>query len=160
MADNYQLFSAELDIQSREEYEFFKKIFNLDLASMFKGLDEQAKNAKLAELSDQFDIDFDDSDVEYKFPNFQYELSETSLWVYSEDYGDISQIGKIMISFFKKHRNNGVFYLTYSNTCSKPRIGEFGGGALFVTMHGMKHFNVDEFITQQLVEHQESLDNQ
>ena len=35
--------------------------------------------------------------------------------------------------FLKRFRPDQWWSLTYAATCSKPRVGEFGGGAVFVT---------------------------
>ena len=39
--------------------------------------------------------------------------------------------------------------LTYATTCSKPRVGEFGGGAVFVTAHEIKWQNAYDFVEQE-----------
>jgi hypothetical protein len=39
--------------------------------------------------------------------------------------------------------------MTYASTCSKPRIGEFSGGALFVTASQVTFFNARDFVERQ-----------
>jgi hypothetical protein len=39
--------------------------------------------------------------------------------------------------------------LTYAITCSKPRVGEFGGGAVFVTGSDIKHFDTWQFANEE-----------
>ena len=51
--------------------------------------------------------------------------------------------------FLKKFRPDQCWSLTYSTTCSKPRVGEFGGGAVFVTANKIKWQNAYDFIEQQ-----------
>ena len=51
--------------------------------------------------------------------------------------------------FLKKFRPADCWPLTYSETCSKPRVGEFGGGALFVTATDVKWQSAFSFIEQE-----------
>ena len=51
--------------------------------------------------------------------------------------------------FLKKFRPDQCWSLTYATTCSKPRAGEFGGGAMFVTADEIKWQNAYDFIEEQ-----------
>jgi hypothetical protein len=51
--------------------------------------------------------------------------------------------------FLKKFRPDQCWSLTYATTCSKPRAGEFGGGAVFVTADEIKWQNAYDFIEDQ-----------
>ena len=55
------------------------------------------------------------------------------LWVYAEESGSPDNVAWLVQKFLKKFRPDQCWSLTYSTTCSKPRVGEFGGGAVFVT---------------------------
>jgi hypothetical protein len=55
------------------------------------------------------------------------------LWIYGEEYGDAQQVALFVQEFLARFRSNEYFTLTWAETCSKPRISEFSGGALFVT---------------------------
>ena len=39
--------------------------------------------------------------------------------------------------------------MTYARTCSKPRVGEFGGGAVFVTADEVKWENAYDFVEEE-----------
>jgi hypothetical protein len=55
------------------------------------------------------------------------------LWCYAEDWGNPSNVAWLVQKFLKKFRPGQCWALTYATTCSKPRAGQFGGGAVFVT---------------------------
>jgi hypothetical protein len=40
--------------------------------------------------------------------------------------------------------------LTYANTCEKPRVGEFGGGAMFVTADNIVWEDSYTFVAEQV----------
>ena len=55
------------------------------------------------------------------------------LWIYSEQYGSVDQVAWLVQKFLRQFRPQDIWALTYACTCSKPRIAEFGGGAVIVT---------------------------
>lgn len=63
------------------------------------------------------------------FPSFEWALEEkdTFLWLYASESADIDYLVSFVQAFFKKFRPKAVFTATGADTCSKLRIGEFGG---------------------------------
>ena len=55
------------------------------------------------------------------------------LWLYSEDHADLDQVALLAQNFLREFRPADVWTITYATTCSKPRVGAFGGGAGIVT---------------------------
>ena len=55
------------------------------------------------------------------------------LWFYAEESGSPDNVAWLVQKFLKRFRPDQCWSLTYAATCSKPRVGEFGGGAVFVT---------------------------
>ena len=55
------------------------------------------------------------------------------LWIYAEEYGDVEHVALFVQEFLARFRSYEYFTLTWAQTCTKPRISEFSGGALFVT---------------------------
>ena len=50
--------------------------------------------------------------------------------IYTEENCDLEALGDLLVCFLEKFRPNEVISFQYAHTCSKPRPGEFGGGAL------------------------------
>ncbi len=63
------------------------------------------------------------------------------LWIYTVDTGNVEQVAYFAQQFLKTHRPHSFFAFTYAETCNKPRINEFGGGAVFVTAKNVTHFD-------------------
>ena len=55
------------------------------------------------------------------------------LWVYGEDYRNPGQRRMVGSEVSQNVPPDQCWWLAYATTFSKPRVGEFGGGAIFVT---------------------------
>ena len=70
------------------------------------------------------------------------------LWLHA-DYGNPDHVAWLVQKFLKQFRPDQCWSLTYAGTCSKPRIGEFGGGAVFVTANKIEWQDAGDFVEQQ-----------
>jgi len=123
---------------------------------------EDAVPAKVAETEPEwsglrFLRDNGDYDPDCDCLGFEWSFSVDSdhggwgrhLWVYAEESGNPDNVVWLVQKFLKKFRPDQCSSLTYSTTCSKPRVGEFGGGAVFVTADEIKWQNAYGFIEDQ-----------
>jgi hypothetical protein len=92
---------------------------------------------------------------------FQYEFCDDHdqpggwgrhMWLYAEEGAELDLVAHLVQKFLRKFRPNDCWSLTYATTCSKPRVGEFGGGAVFVTAAEIKYENAYGFVDQQRAE--------
>jgi hypothetical protein len=51
--------------------------------------------------------------------------------------GSPEDVCDVLERFIKDNRPSGYVAFTWADTCSKPRPGEFGGGAAFVSAKGI-----------------------
>jgi hypothetical protein len=79
------------------------------------------------------DAQWDDLGFEYSFHDDPPTGWGRHLWLYTEGWGNISNVAWLVQKFLKKFRPGQCWGLTYAATCSKPRVSEFSGGAVFVT---------------------------
>lgn len=126
MANNYLFFSEEITNLTPEETEWIET--------------ELAKEPEKPE-------DYDD------LPDFEWKVCSNpdgthSLWLYSEEYSDPAQVAGFVQAFLKKFRPTGYFELQWAETCSKPRIGEFGGGAVFVTATDVDYWSAGPWLAK------------
>jgi hypothetical protein len=70
------------------------------------------------------------------------------LWIYSEASGYPENAARFVQGFLAKFRTTHCFSLTYSNTCTSPRIGEFAGGAIFVTADQIREGHAYDWISR------------
>ncbi|MCH8890822.1 MAG: hypothetical protein IH827_07080 [Myxococcales bacterium] len=61
----------------------------------------------------------------------------------------VERIAHVVRKFLATFRLQQCWSLTYAATCSKPRVGEFGGGGVFVTAEDVIWFDADQFVEQQ-----------
>lgn len=94
--------------------------------------------------------DFGNDDEEL---GFEYEFRSDPelgqhLWLYADEWGSPHLVAHLVQEFLRQFRPNAWWSLTYATSCFKPRIGEFGGGALFVTAEAIESFEVGDFLEQ------------
>lgn len=75
---------------------------------------------------------------------------EHNLVVYAEECGEPEQVVEFLKHLLPHLPEDTVFTLTWAETCSKPRPGEFGGGAVIVRKSGETWMNTHEWVRQQL----------
>ena len=76
------------------------------------------------------------------------------LWVYADEWAYLDGLACLVQKFLKRFRPDQCWSLTYATTCSKPRAGEFGGGAIFVTADQIRGQSAYDFIEQQAADFQ------
>lgn len=75
--------------------------------------------------------------------SFDYSIHEArrEIIFYAEEYGNVNAVAELVQEFILKFRPDYVFQITYGETCSRPRPGEFGGGAYVVSKYGIERVN-------------------
>lgn len=121
MANNYLQFSEQILNLTPDELQWVKEFLNEappedDDPALALWLEDRAVEAQEAEC----------------YPNFQWE-ADTNLWIYAEEYADLVQVAVFIKLFLKRFRPLEIFSLTYAETCSKMRVGEFSGGWITVS---------------------------
>ena len=68
-----------------------------------------------------------------EYPNFQYEVTPTEVWIYAEESGELEEaadfIQDILDAGFSTKEE---ILLEWANTCSKMKINSFSGGAVLI----------------------------
>ena len=116
MANNYIMFS-----------EMISELTATEMAWIAERLDEHVQAQD--ESADGYE---DDARV----MDFDCAFEPDGFWVYSEEVGNVDCVCDFVQKFLAKFRPDKVWYLNYAWTCSKPRVGEFGGGKAKVTAKG------------------------
>jgi hypothetical protein len=148
MADNHTQFSESLDIPSFEAAQWIRKVLELD-----PEVEEDLTALKSAlSLTDIEQAELD------PWPQFEWEIENEnqSLWLHCDYHCDFDHIIWFMQSLLKKFMPTKIFTLTNAETCSKPRIGEFGGGWLVVSASEVKNGNTWEACEKAVEEIQEN----
>lgn len=92
---------------------------------------------------------------------FQYEFLDDHdepdgwgrhMWLYADEGAELDLVAHLVQKFLRAFRPKDCWSLTYAETCSKACVGEFGGGAVFVTAAEIMFENAYGFIEQQRAE--------
>ncbi len=76
------------------------------------------------------------------------------MWItaYGDDGGSLDAVANFLQKFLKKFRADEIVTITWADTCSKPRIGEFGGGAVVITAKTQKWMTTYDWAHQTVQE--------
>jgi hypothetical protein len=159
MADYYLQFSEVIANLTEQEEAWLEE--QLQPIRVF-GDREYPEDAVPAELTSteeewsgvRFLRDDPDHDPKWDVLGFEYYFHEDNdpggwgrhLWLYAEESGNADNVAWLVRKFLKRFRPDQCWWLTYATTCSKPRVGEFGGGAVFVTARGISYESAYGFV--------------
>jgi hypothetical protein len=159
MADNYLDFSEIIANLTGPEEAWLKEQLQPIRAFGDKEYAEDAAPAELAHTEPdwagvRFLRDKGDYDPNWDGLGFEYAFRDDPdtggwgrhLWFYTEGWGDPNNVAWLARKFLKKFRPDQCWGLTYAVTCSKPRVGQFGGGAIFVTAEEIKCQSSNDFL--------------
>jgi hypothetical protein len=134
MANNYLQFSSSISDLNKEEAEWW--------------------NARLGGDHDEEEDDpYADPVRDYQ-AEVEGENGVWSVWFYAEEFGEPAHVAHDVQEFFAKFRPEGVFTLEWAVTCSKMRVGEFGGGFVVITAQGCSWSSqVQEYIESYFEKH-------
>ena len=125
MADNYSQFSEMIEGVPAEGIAWAKKVLSINPDDCD---DPAATDAALMDLLDlEGDVDLEG------WPQFECKVEKNSIWLYSEEYVNFEHLEWFVRSLIGRFMPDYAFACTSAETCSKPRIGEFGGGWLVIS---------------------------
>lgn len=153
MANNYLQFSQQLTLSSDEkkEREWCKDRLEAleELFEAWDGTDEDRLNFS----EDQQEW------LAFESLGFEWGLDDDGVWVYAEEFGNPDAVAAFIQEFLIEFQRPDSWSMTWANTCSKPRIGEFSGGAAFVTATDVKFMLADNWLMEQETNHKKDTDN-
>jgi hypothetical protein len=88
---------------------------------------EQAE-AIIERIENEIDVDEENSG----YINFSAEVISEGVWIYSDEYIDTNQVEMLVRALVEELDLPGIHTFSFSVSCSKKRIGEFGGGAFAI----------------------------
>lgn len=148
MSNNYSKFSETILALNLEEQAWLRE----ELKSMEDRPDwpddedekEQAQYAKAFEE----ERGIQEGTGEY-WPNFNWQIEKNDdthvdWWLYSEESFDVDAVVAAVQRFLQRFRPEDIFAMSWSETCSKPRTGEFGGGWIAVSANDCESGNTWE----------------
>lgn len=150
MADYYTSWSFALEV-SQEELEWVKKVFE-QLEKMTDTADDGARDVLRDEIETKFGVIVGDvfEDDGHDFIPFDYSWNDTderSIWFHGDCGGQVGA-AEIVRAFLQQWRPTASTNITWAETCSKPRPGDFAGGAIFITATSKTFFHTADWLKQ------------
>jgi len=158
VANNYLEFSALLEDITPEERAWIER----QLGSAWTDEDgkvlpddrEEDAYGEVARFIAEYDPETDPAplgpDRDWGEVGFAYQWDgDNCLWIHSEESGLVDHVAYFVHKFLRMFRKNECWSLTWAGTCSKLCIGEFGGGAIFVTAEDIKFDNCYAWVERQ-----------
>lgn len=85
--------------------------------------------------------------------DYEIDTNRRSVWFHAEECGNVDAVSLVVHEFLKKFRTDDYFELEWACWCSKPRIGEFYGGGIFVTAKEIRYHCVSDWLGQMRLQH-------
>lgn len=133
MANNYLEFSEVIDNLTDEEIVWWR--------SEILRIHEIQEKIESGEIED----DLDDDSLCFEF---ELDASRRRVWFHPDESGNPGAVADVVHRFLKETGRKDCFWLNWAEYCSKPRIGEFGGGAIFVTAKGVEWHTTGDWIQE------------
>jgi len=133
MANSYTLFSFSVADVTDEERDWLRT----ELFEDHQDLDDEALEAFREKwgVDDEFDV----SGVDHAFENGH-------LYLFSEDGGNPDIAANLIQRFLTRFRPDSAVGFEVAYTCDRPRPGEFGGAAYWVTARDVEVFSTMEWL--------------
>jgi len=165
MADNFSLMSAALHLVTPEERTWIEKYLPLvkcdaddETGSLLIELKQEAEALGMLDAWDEVqecwkqDLRCPECDFE-KYRDGESKQPLWLLWIHSEDgYGSLSGLMNLIVIWMRKFQVKEPFKLQWADICSKPRLDEFGGGAVVITTQGIFWMNTAEWVDKKIKE--------
>lgn len=129
MADYYTQFSTELECGTAENAQAALELY------------EEERDA--FERGEGDGLDFT-AVIERSHP--------TRLWIYADESGSASHVAEFVSAVGQKFGLTGRFSMQYAETCSRPRLDGFGGGAVLVDFDSgqIEWLNTSDWLAEKL----------
>ena len=147
MANNYQQYSFAITNLTPEEQEWVKT---------------------LNEINDYDDDGFASDSLYDGEPWYSYAVLESpggryvggkwqesdtkDLWIYYDESGNVQGVAEYVQEFLAKFRPDEAIGFEWADWCSKPRLDEFGGGAVFITATDVQYMSTGEWLHEKFKE--------
>ena len=133
MANNYSQFSEYVTFETAEQRDWFIERLDFDAEDYCDPEDAEDGDTKTHDSPlyiEMTELGVDDCTT---FSGIRAETEgELDLWVCSEEGGDLSALATLVAHYQRVFGIKTPWGASGSSTCSRPRVGEFGGFACFV----------------------------
>jgi hypothetical protein len=139
MADYYTQISMQIENMTPEEITWFEQKLDSEMLT-----DEEYLQYREGYT--------DDLDEKENWPPFRAAIhaNDRAVW-FTDDAGDIDieALCALLCDFLRDWRPHQCICLEWANTCSKPRLDSFTGGAAFITHNTVEYHSTYDWLAKQ-----------
>lgn len=145
MADYYTSFSFLIATRDDEERKWLIKLWESIGAAWRHAIDGEDY-----ELSDEAKDVLSELGCELEDISLPAgSLIDEGLWLHTEDAGQPEIAAGMALAYIRKFQPALSLSFGWADTCSKPRLDAFGGGAAFITRDGIEWTSTYKWIADQ-----------
>jgi len=153
MANNYLQFSESMHLLTPEHVTWWKEA----IADPGKQTTPLWSKELYGSIKDEVGLGEDEPyGVEV---TFEESSGVTKMFLIAEEIGHPVEVGLLVQAFLKHFEmHKDIFRLTWSETCSKMRVGEFGGGFLIANSQDIVSMSIDEMVELEVISMEEAME--
>jgi hypothetical protein len=140
MANNYLQFSVEAEIINHEKLEESLQVLK-ELTDKLP-TEEELKNYCPKSATKESRVawqDFAECRVTFEFQGFHHDVFKDKLYLFDEEWGIVENTAYFLhFLMVEKIISAEPILFAWAETCSKPRAGEFSGGACLISLMGIE----------------------
>lgn len=145
MADNFLQSSFVIENVTKEESAWLERVF----ASLALFEADDVDSDTQAFLKDLFQAR-DLADLTW---GWTLNMDVNDACIFCEESGDPDAMSTVLQRFLLRFRPDQYITFTWAETCSKPRVDEFGGGAALVTSHSSEWMHAHDWVQDKQAEY-------
>lgn len=84
------------------------------------------------------------------YPSFRAEVDNDGFWIHADESGSPDEVARLVQAFLTAFRPDDVVSFEWSDTCSRPILDAFGGGAMIVTATDLEAMHTSGWIDDRL----------
>ena len=84
------------------------------------------------------------------YPSFRAEVDDDGLWIHSDESGSPGEAARLVQAFLAAFRLDDTVAFEWADTCSRPILDAFGGGAMLVTATDIESTHTGAWIAERL----------
>jgi len=135
MANNYLQYASNLRLDDPSHTNWWREVAAFDPCDYES---EEECEAAFKALTGIEEIGHEFDDLAHFGIDCQMDVEDDGIVFYAEENGNPDRVAALVQAFFTKFDLDWVFEIAYGFFCSKLRVGEFGGGSLYVTRDHIK----------------------
>lgn len=147
MADNFTHFSFAIPLEGDEQKAWAQRAVDYLNAAAMVDLDPDELEG--IDGDDEFRSILPDDEI----VGFEASVDEDGIWIHSEDSGTPEHVVGLAQAFLVKCDPDGYVSFEWADTCSRPILDSFGGGAAFITATDERWMASSTWIVDQINDH-------